>query len=37
MTKAKAKPSSEIVNFFKTHLRHTKGEWSGQPFKLQPW
>ena len=37
MSKAKAKASSEIVNFFKNHLRHTKGEWSGQPFKLQHW
>ncbi len=25
------------VRFFERVLRHTKGEWAGQPFSLQPW
>ena len=25
------------VNFFEKLLRHSKGEWAGQPFVLQPW
>src|SRR3990167_2891036 len=25
------------VNFFERLLVHSKGEWGGQPFKLQPW
>jgi len=25
------------VNFFERVLRHVKGEWAGQPFKLAPW
>jgi len=27
----------EVIHFFEKHLRHTKGRWAGQPFKLLPW
>lgn len=31
-------PSAERVRtFFQKHLRHTTGEWAGQPFILLPW
>lgn len=26
-----------VVDFFRTHLRHSKGEWADEPFELQPW
>ncbi len=29
--------AQHIVDFFEKFLRHSKGEWAGQPFKLQPW
>lgn len=25
------------VRFIETHIRFTKGEWAGRPFKLEPW
>lgn len=27
----------QVVQFFETVLMHTKGEWSNQPIRLQPW
>ena len=30
------KVASKAVRFFEKHLRHSKGEWAGQPFILQP-
>lgn len=29
--------ADRIVYFFKNFLRHSKGEWAGQPFELAPW
>lgn len=29
--------AQHIVDFFEKYLRHSKGEWAGQPFFLQPW
>lgn len=26
-----------IIDFFASYLRHSKGQWAGQPFVLQPW
>lgn len=26
-----------IINFFENQLRHSKGEWAGQPLLLEPW
>ncbi len=31
-------PAAERVReFFRRYLRHSKGEWAGKPFELQPW
>lgn len=32
-----AKAASHVIEFFSTFLRHSKGEWAGQPFTLIPW
>lgn len=32
-----AKAANGYVRFFELCLKHTKGEWSGQPFKLPAW
>ena len=29
--------ADRIADFFKNFLRHSKGEWAGQPFELAPW
>ena len=29
--------ANAAVRFFPDHLRLTKGEWAGRPFKLEPW
>jgi phage terminase large subunit-like protein len=29
--------ANAAVRFFEDHLRLTKGEWAGRPFKLEPW
>ncbi|WP_341304114.1 terminase TerL endonuclease subunit [Pseudomonas sp. TMP25] len=29
--------ADRAANFFPRFLRHTKGEWAGQPFNLEPW
>lgn len=29
--------AQRAVDFFRHHLRHTKGRWAGQPFQLRPW
>lgn len=29
--------ADHAVEFFEKHLKHTKGEWAGRPFKLRPW
>lgn len=29
--------AEDAVAFFELYLRHSKGEWAGQPFKLLPW
>ena len=31
------KAAAVAVNFFEKLLHHSKGEWAGQLFKLQPW
>ena len=30
-------PGARAVGFFKDCLRHTTGEWAGEPFRLLPW
>jgi len=30
-------PAGQVEEFFHTYLRHFKGEWAGQPFRLLPW
>lgn len=32
-----AAAAARAVAFFREVLRHTKGEWAGQPFALEPW
>ncbi len=29
--------ADQAIDFFKTHCRHTKGKWAGQPFMLLDW
>lgn len=29
--------AEHVCNFFVDHLRHSKGEWAGQPFELMDW
>lgn len=29
--------AARVDAFFKSHLRHMKGRWAGQPFALEPW
>lgn len=29
--------AQRILDFFPRFLRHSKGEWAGQPFELEPW
>lgn len=29
--------AARVDAFFRTHLRHMKGRWAGQPFVLEPW
>jgi len=29
--------AKRIISFFATHIRHTKGEFAGKPFILEPW
>jgi len=31
------KAAQHVVDFFQKYLRHSKGEWAGQPFVLEPW
>jgi phage terminase large subunit-like protein len=29
--------ADRVCQFFETYLRHSKGEWAGKPFRLEPW
>ena len=31
------KAADKAVKFFEKYLRHSKGEWAGKPFTLEPW
>lgn len=32
-----AAAGQHVIDFFASYLRHSKGQWAGQPFVLQPW
>lgn len=34
---ASVRAEKRVVRFFERHLKQTKGQWTGQPFVLEPW